>query len=105
MIIEEGDFFAISNFEKKEPVGTIAGCLVLANSSVKTLNNVHNGNIYLAVAVCGNMVAARCVKSTSNTLDEGKMFSIDISILDVWPLSKKYIEAFGIKDVKLDLNK
>lgn len=102
MTIEKGDYFAVTRgLEMGKPGVFVAAFGFDSPKSDKPeYDRSHDGQIYLAEEVCGDMVAARCVGSrcfhSSKERNIGKVYSLNLSEVEVMTLTPEYLKAIGV---------
>ncbi len=100
MNIEKGDLFAVVRgfvlgMSPEEYYMQQGG----AGTITQNTDRSHEGRVYEASDVCGPLIAAKCVFSSRDSQEypkynsAGKTFSINTNEVEIWPVTKQYLET------------
>lgn len=98
MNIEQGDYFVVTRGFPLSMDSWSAFSEMLGGGGVSTkqeqqYDRSHEGEVFLAVEVCGPVIAARRVFTRSRYHPLGEALSLNTSELEVWPVTKQYLAS------------
>jgi hypothetical protein len=101
MNIEPGDYFIVTRGVEtnRHPSFTTGYDGFLKATEIvtdkPTYDRSHDGLVYLAIEVCGQMIAAKCVGGSwsYHRSHVGRVRSLNTSEVEVWPVTEAYANA------------
>jgi hypothetical protein len=105
MNIEPGDYFVVARGFKYGDSSSMfvfsalfGGCGETPKEKEDQYDRSHEGRVYRAEEVCGPAIAARCVHGNIfGGVKPGDVLSLNTNDVEVWPVTKKYVDALGIQ--------
>jgi len=98
--IEKNDFFVVTRGVKLSDLPIIGQDFIVKTDAEKEYDRTHEGRVYKALEVCGDMIAAKCIHATIYGMFNpiGAVLSLNSAELELWPVGAEYIKALGYKE-------
>jgi len=98
--IEKHDFFVVTRGVKLSEIPIIGHDFIVRTDGEKEYDRSHEGNVYQALEVCGDMIAAKCIHAIMYGVFNpvGITYSLNSTELELWPVSLEYIKALGYEE-------
>lgn len=98
--IEKHDFFVVTRGVQLLEIPIIGQDFIVRTDGEKEYDRSHEGKVYQALEVCGDMIAAKCIHATVCGVFNpvGITRSLNSTELELWPVSLEYIKALGYEE-------